>query len=235
MKPLGRKAYGSIPHLPGSRLGPGDHSCHAGQAEIALRKVRDRHDVITVTEKLDGSCCAIARIGDAIHALGRAGFPAETSPHRQHVLFAEWVREREIELINALPDGTRLVGEWMIQAHGTRYLIDDPRLLFVPFDLMVDGRRLPQQQMRDVAERAGLTPAPIVGIGPMTVEQAEAAPHDQRWRPIDGREGFVWRVERKGEADFLAKFVRRDKQDGLYLPELTGAQAVWNYPVGEMA
>ena len=24
-KPLGRKAYGSIPHLPGSRLGPGDH------------------------------------------------------------------------------------------------------------------------------------------------------------------------------------------------------------------
>lgn len=34
-KPLGRKLYGSIPHLPGSRLGPGDHHCQAGQAALS--------------------------------------------------------------------------------------------------------------------------------------------------------------------------------------------------------
>lgn len=37
MKPikiLGFKAYGSIPHLPDSRMGPGDHHCAPGQAKI---------------------------------------------------------------------------------------------------------------------------------------------------------------------------------------------------------
>ncbi len=30
-KPLGGPAYGSIPHQPGSRLGPGDHTILPGQ------------------------------------------------------------------------------------------------------------------------------------------------------------------------------------------------------------
>jgi len=54
-KPLGRKSYGSIPHLPGSRLGPGDYHAHEGQARIATEKARDKHDKIYVQEKLDGS------------------------------------------------------------------------------------------------------------------------------------------------------------------------------------
>src|SRR4051812_45187727 len=33
-KPLGSKGYGSICHLPGSRLGPGDHKLNPGQARI---------------------------------------------------------------------------------------------------------------------------------------------------------------------------------------------------------
>ena len=53
-KPLGHKNYGSIPHLPGSGRGPGDHSCHEGQARIATEKRRDGLDVIIVQEKLDG-------------------------------------------------------------------------------------------------------------------------------------------------------------------------------------
>lgn len=31
VKPLGGKSYGSIPHLPGSRLGPGDHHDNGGK------------------------------------------------------------------------------------------------------------------------------------------------------------------------------------------------------------
>ncbi|WP_202614648.1 RNA ligase family protein, partial [Escherichia coli] len=75
-KPLGRKAYGSIPHLPGSRLGPADHHCHEGQARICCEKPRDRHDRIIVTEKLDGGNVAIAKVNGAIFALGRAGYLA---------------------------------------------------------------------------------------------------------------------------------------------------------------
>jgi len=51
-KPLGRKNYGHIPYLPGSRMGPGDHKCHEGQARIATAKVRDKNDEIFVQEKL---------------------------------------------------------------------------------------------------------------------------------------------------------------------------------------
>jgi hypothetical protein len=54
-KPLGMKNYGHIAHLPGSRMGPGDHSCELGQARIATLKARDRHDQIIVQEKLDGT------------------------------------------------------------------------------------------------------------------------------------------------------------------------------------
>jgi hypothetical protein len=70
-KPLGRKAYASIPHLPGSRLGPGDHRCPESQAAICLSQARDRFDRTIVTEKLDGSDTAIANVGGAV--CSRAG------------------------------------------------------------------------------------------------------------------------------------------------------------------
>ena len=86
-KPLGIKNYGSIPHLPGSRVGPGDHKCHEGQERIATRKTRDRHDCILVQEKLDGSNTGVARMDGAIYALTRAGYLATTSPYEQHIHF----------------------------------------------------------------------------------------------------------------------------------------------------
>ena len=71
-KPLGAKAYGSICHLPGSRLGPGDHKLNEGQARILTQKVRDKHDVIFIQEKLDGSNVCVARIdGPAVGWSGR--------------------------------------------------------------------------------------------------------------------------------------------------------------------
>ena len=50
-KPLGIKNYGHIRHLPGSRMGPGDHHCDNGQARIATEALRDRHDLVIVLEK----------------------------------------------------------------------------------------------------------------------------------------------------------------------------------------
>jgi len=94
-KPLGRKAYGSIGHLPNSRTGPGDHSVPEGQARICTEKARDRHDTIIVQEKLDGSCTAVALLNGQLHALGRAGWPAWTSPYEQHHMFAQWVQDNE--------------------------------------------------------------------------------------------------------------------------------------------
>src|SRR5690554_6471289 len=125
-KPLGHKAYGSIPHLPNSRLGPGDYSLNEGQARILTEKTRDRHDTVIVQEKLDGSNVAVANIDGQIVALTRAGYVATTSKFEQHHLFAHWVRERESLFAKLLKPGERLCGEWLAQAHGTRYdYLDD--------------------------------------------------------------------------------------------------------------
>jgi hypothetical protein len=45
---------------------------------------------------------------------------------------------------------------------------------------------------------------------------------------LDKVEGVVYRVERKGEVDFLAKYVRHDKADGIYLESVSGMPTVWN-------
>lgn len=80
-KPLGHKAYGSIGHLPGSRLGPGDHHVPVGQGHICTAKRRDKHDWVWVQEKLDGCCMSVAKIDGRIVALGRAGYTAASAPH----------------------------------------------------------------------------------------------------------------------------------------------------------
>jgi Putative restriction endonuclease len=87
-KPLGIKNYGSIAHLPNSRMGEGDHKCPDGQARIATIKVRDKHDRIIVQEKLDGSNVGVALINGVLCSLGRAGYLAADSPYEQHWRFA---------------------------------------------------------------------------------------------------------------------------------------------------
>jgi hypothetical protein len=83
MKPLGHKSYGSIGHLHGSRIGPGDHMVHEGQSKIATKKLRDKHDTVIVQEKLDGSNVSIARIDGVITPLQRKGYLAISSPYLQ--------------------------------------------------------------------------------------------------------------------------------------------------------
>ncbi len=94
-KPLGIKNYGHIPHLPGSRIGPGDHRCDEGQARIATEAPRDRHDLVIVLEKLDGSNVGVARLNGALYPLNRSGYLATSSPYVQHQLFAAWVYENQ--------------------------------------------------------------------------------------------------------------------------------------------
>ena len=228
-KPLGRKNYGSIGHLPCSRMGPGDHAVHEGQQRIATEKLRDKHDLIIVTEKLDGSNVGIARVGDQILALGRAGYLAQTSKYEQHQLFAAWVRERETYWLSVLEPGERLVGEWLAQAHGTRYSL--PLGPFAAFDLMVDDKHMPFEILADRCVDYKIPQPKLLHIGgPLSVEDAMKLHGNGLHGCLDmPPEGAVWRVERRGEFDFLAKWVRPDKADGTYLPEISGQPAVWNW------
>lgn len=228
-KPLGRKAYGSIPHLPGSRLGPADHHCHVGQEAICATKARDRHDRIIVTEKLDGSNVAVAKVGGVIFPLARSGYTAISSPHEQHHHFDKWVRN-SLGLWSALlAEGEVIHGEWLALAHGTIYDLDHPP--FVAFDITREGRRVPHDEL---VERAAFysitTPHVVADGGPIAVADAlarlgEFGRHGAR-EPV---EGLVYRVERRGAFDFMAKFVRADKVDGKYLAGVSGATPYWHW------
>lgn len=229
IKPLGRKAYGSIPHLPGSRLGPGDHHCHVGQEAICTLKARDKHDRIIVTEKLDGGNVAIAKVEGRVWALGRAGFPAITSPFVQHHHFDTWVNNALGKWGALLADGEALHGEWLAMAHGTRYdLSHDP---FVAFDITRDGKRVCHDELQERCGEYAVTTAHVISDGPpISIADAmmllgERGHHGA----VEAIEGAVWRVERRDAFDFLAKYVRPDKSDGKYLPEVSGGDPYWHW------
>lgn len=235
-KPLGRKSYGHIPHLPGSRVGPGDHVCERGQARIATERQRDVKDRVIVLEKLDGSNVAVARIGDEIVALIRAGYRADEGRYEQHRLFDRWVRVAAARFLAVLVDGERLCGEWLAQAHGTRYVLTHEP--FVAFDLMRGDTRLPYDVLLERVKSGLFTTPKLIHWGP-PLGIADAlrllGPFGAHGA-MDSVEGAVWRVERQRrrdgiaswEVDFLAKYVRHDKRDGCYLPEISGGPAVWN-------
>ncbi len=238
-KPLGRKNYGHIPHLPGSRMGPGDHTCDPGQAAIATQTARDKHDEIFVQEKLDGSNVGVARVGEVIYPLTRAGHLASTSPYEQHIFFYKWAFANLERFLAVLRDGERLVGEWLMQAHGTRYkLSHEP---FVAFDLMIEDKRTPYADfVTRIAPGNFVTPALLHRGGPLSIPATleKLGPYGLHGA-LDPVEGAIWRVERdrptgaKGKTlrvvDFLVKYVRPDKADGSFLPELSGSEAVWNW------
>lgn len=161
-------------------------------------------------------------------ALGRARWRAETSPYEQHKLFHRWVLDNWQRFHDLLKEGERLVGEWLAQAHGTRYdLWHEP---FVPFDLMVDDVRLPYEEFQSRVARVFTVPYTL-SIGPPTnVEAALCSVQElNHHRALDPIEGLVYRVERQGRVDFLAKYVRPDKVDGYYFTEVSGNAPVWNW------
>lgn len=226
-KPLGRKSYGSIPHLPDSRLGDGDHHCTEGQARIVCEKKRDRHDLIIVQEKIDGSNVGVAKINGEIIPITRAGYVANTSPHKQHQLFHKWVIDNYKRFDEVLSEGERLCGEWILQAHGTEYnLKHEP---FVVFDIMIDAERLPFRQVYNRLNGKFTMPS-IISIGePISIGEALSRLGKYGYHGAEDEvEGAVWRLERKGEVEFLCKFVKQDKEDGKYLESVTGKKPVWN-------
>ncbi|MFM9962088.1 MAG: RNA ligase family protein [Planctomycetaceae bacterium] len=227
IKPLNQKAYGSIGHLPNSRLGPGDHRVPDGQAKICCVKTRDKHDRIIVQEKLDGSCVAVALLDGVLVPLGRAGHPAISSRYEQHRLFDQWVRTQEDRFRAVLREGERIVGEWLALAHGTKYDLSKHEP-FGAFDIMTGTTRLVFDEFTARVQGHFATPHLLHDGGAISVEAAMALHGSKCW-PSEELEGVVYRVERKGEVELLAKYVRPDKIDGKYLSDISGQPDVWNW------
>jgi len=243
VKPLGMKNYGSIGHLPNSRMGSGDHSCDEGQYRICCEKVRDRHDEVFVEEKLDGSNVGVAKLKGEIIPLMRAGYRATDSFRLQHKVFHKWVmiKDNFERFHETLREGERIAGEWLMQAHGTMY--DLPHEPFVAFDLMIGSHRATRDEFYKRLNGLFIVPTLIHRGGSLSVEDALSKLGDKgQHGAIDPIEGVVYRVERKitksGErtpfVNFLAKYVRPEKKDGIYLSDEGGVeQIVVNFQHGK--
>lgn len=236
MKPILRKNYGSIGHLPKSRLGPGDHSVSEGQASILTDKARDHKDLIIVQEKLDGANVGILRHEGRLIGLTRKGYKCEDSPMEQFQIFQKFIHTNE-ELFAFLEEGERLVGEWLCMAHGTKYRIEND-FPFIAFDLMKEDVRETYINFR---ARLGnkIRVAQLLHIGcPISIKKIEKL-LDRRngdeygyHGALEPVEGAVWRVEREGKVDFLGKYVRHFKEDGKYFNE-DHDKLVWNWRPNE--
>lgn len=221
-KPLGIKAYGSIPHIHGSRLGPGDHTCSQGQSDIC--RYGKESKTVWIQTKLDGSCCAVAMTDEGqLLALSRAGYLARTSNYELHHIFADWVERYEARFRAVLTPGSRLVGEWLGQAHGTKYNLggDDP---FIPFDFMIGHNRMPIGLFYDSIGHCFELPDLAKGA-----REPEQAMEDLYHFGAEEPEGIIYRVESKKlgltHTDFIAKWVQPNKVDGKYLK----GEPIWNW------
>lgn len=226
-KPIGGKSYGSIPHLSNSRVGEKDYHCHEGQERIATVKARDKNDSVIVQEKMDGSNVGIARVNGQLFPMTRAGYIAISSPFEQHHLFYKWVYDN-LSRFDFIKEGERVCGEWLLQAHGTIYHnLSDP--LYV-FDLFRDNQRVDKVEYITRLADCGLWFAPIIHHGdPIATQEAmRYLGNDGCAKAEGGPEGLVYRVYRNNKFDYLCKYVRMDKIDGKYLPEISGKEPVWN-------
>lgn len=235
MKPTGAKNYGSIPHLSNSKLGEGDYRITEGQERILTTKRRDRHDLIIVTEKYDGSNVGIAKVNGQVVAITRAGYAARTSPYKQHHMFADWVDDGKWMFSEMLQNGERLCGEWMAQAHGLKYRIEGSP--FVLFDYFTpDNKRVTHEEMLSKVSD------PWVGIKtPRLIHKGDSISVNAAIKVLCPKiippreilsigypEGMVYRVERHGKVDFLAKWVRSDFPTGQYIIDKTEDELTWN-------
>ena len=228
-KPLGQKSYGSIAHLPMSRLGEGDHKCSEGQARIATEKKRDKHDLIIVQQKADGSNVGIAKLNGEILPITRAGYLANTSPYKMHHIFYDWVLKQKSRFSELLNDGERLCGEWMLVAHGTKYKL--PHEPFVAFDIITGNDRVTYDEFSERTKPFNFILPQLISKGePLSIEMAMQLIDVNYHGALDPIEGCVWRVERnnlidkhsgvrKWAVDYLVKYVRPDKVDGIYLKD----------------
>lgn len=218
------KAYGSIPHLSTSKMSQqADKKIHMGQELLLTSKTRDWRDLIIVTEKVDGSCVSVINKEVRFISLSRAGYNTDSSPYEQHRYFTKYMFNN-LELFSWLPEGWRVCGEWCAQAHGTLYDIthESP---FVAFDIFnSNNERILFLDFIKLCSKHGIPTVPILHIGqPISINNAIKLLGKGHYGNPEQPEGFVYRLEREGKVEFLAKWVRSDKEDGKYMK-----QQIWN-------
>jgi hypothetical protein len=221
-KVLDRKAYHRIPHVRGSHLGKGDYKISSGQSDICLVKER-KGDTIIIEEKLDGTSVACCRKDGILIPVVRSGYHAMETKWLQHKLFANWVYKYQ-DKFEFLEEDQRLCGEWLAQAHGTIYdLQHEP---FVAFDLIGPGGAKTLNEFNDIVPDWFVRPYLLHVGGSVRLDEIERllTSHGHHGA-TELAEGVVFRIEHNNKLEFMAKYVRKEKNIGCYLD---GEKEIWN-------
>lgn len=237
IKPLNKKCYGSIPHLPGSKRGPADKGLELSNARyltVDTKKPTIKETrIVYVHEKLDGSCVGVAKLGNTLVPLIRSGYSAEGSIYNQHRVFHQWVLDNAERFSAILHPGERVCGEWLLEAHGTKYNL--PHEPFVVFDIFdVSGARLLAAEVDYRCKMANFVRPRLLHSGnaisvPQIIKLLEPGGHGN----IDPVEGAVWRLENTEEVLVLGKYVRHESIPGKYFTQTTGEPTYYNQHPGD--
>lgn len=134
-KKIVARNYGTISHLKGSKMiNSRDKLIGINQEIMLTEKIRDRGDLIIITEKIDGCNVGVFRCNNKLYPLVRKGYDVRTNPVSWIKSFANYVEDRAEQFFDLLQDQKRVCGEWMIHQHTLKYkLKGDP---FIAFDII---------------------------------------------------------------------------------------------------
>lgn len=234
-KVLDYKTYNSIGHFATSRVGPKDHHIDS-KTELLCTTAFPLHQkcYLYIEEKMDGSNVTVVRLNGQIYALGRSGYDCKDSNLEQHRMFYRWVEKNKEKFEKLLPnEHDRVVGEWMVQAHGTIY--KDLPSFYMAFDLFYNKEQQSVRTRIKAVEDVGLYNVPLIykGDTPISLEIAST------WPSMNpDAEGVVYRLEKVNKNHphefnkpwIIAKFVKQDKVDGKYIKAFSGEEIkpIWN-------
>lgn len=221
MKALDGKSYGSIPHLSISKLNQqADKKVSEGEERILTVKTRDKYDFVIVTEKVDGTNIGVAKIYNNIVPVVRAGYDVLSSEYRHIRLFQDFVDQNFKRFNELLENGERICGEWMTKTMSLKY--DVPHEPFISFDIFdINNKRILYNNFIERCKKFDIITAGLVSIGgPISISKAMLKLGGRGHHGcLETPEGVVYRCERKGRVEFLAKYVREHKIDGLLMDD----------------
>lgn len=231
-KVLPYKTYNKIGHLSKSRLGEGDHFIDSKTEAQLTKQLTDPLALIYVEEKLDGSNVCVVRWKGELRCLTRSGYDCEKSNQEQHRMFARWVHNRR-DLLGILlcEEEDRVVGEWLVLAHGTKYQVDWGNEAFIAFDLYTKNREVYYFDKIKLFSSVGLkTPRLLHLGGACSTNRAIKLLEEPSYHKPEDAEGVIYRMERMGNKPSIkAKLVKKNKEDGKYIKD---GQVIWNWHDG---
>jgi len=233
------KVYNSILHLAGSNRGE-DAMADRWLSSLATGDRIQKKCRIYVSEKVDGSCTGVFRHGDELVARTRSGGLASEAGPLQLRLFAQWVALNRRRFLSVLQDGERIVGEWLLQAHGTRYAFKhEPYVVHDIFDSR-GNTPLPYPLLKERILPGGFLMPKLLFSGErgISIEEADRLLGTHGFfGAIDEAEGMVWRIERHKLPPLMVKYVRPGFTAGRFMFALDRPQRpepYWNVPIASI-